>query len=90
MRSVTTNPPTTFAEPRTTAANPTTHMNALLCGCARTIIAPTTTMPTHASQLLSRNVAALLGVLVSDGELSLDWDDEIVAATCVTRKEVAA
>jgi proton-translocating NAD(P)+ transhydrogenase subunit alpha len=48
------------------------------------------TMPTHASQLLSRNVAALLGVLVHDGALSLDWDDEIVAATCVTRKEVAA
>ena len=44
-------------------------------------------MPTHASQLLSRNIASLLGLLVRDGELMLDWDDEIVAETCVTRKE---
>src|SRR4051794_5599246 len=48
------------------------------------------TMPTHASQLLSRNVASLLGLLVSDGDVSLDWDDEVVAGTCVTRKEVTA
>jgi H+-translocating NAD(P) transhydrogenase subunit alpha len=48
------------------------------------------TMPTHASQLLSRNMASLLGLLVKDGELALDWDDEIVAGACVTRKEVAA
>jgi NAD(P) transhydrogenase subunit alpha len=48
------------------------------------------TMATHASQLLSRNVASLLGLIVKDGALELDWDDEIVAGTCVTRKEVAA
>jgi NAD(P) transhydrogenase subunit alpha len=48
------------------------------------------TMATHASQLLSRNVASLLGLLVKDGALSLDWDDEIVAGACVTRREVAA
>jgi|SRR5579862_1494539 len=48
------------------------------------------TMPTHASQLLSRNIASLLGLLVHDGELVLDWDDEIVAATCVTREKAAA
>ena len=47
-------------------------------------------MATHASQLLSRNVASLLGLLVKDGALSLDWDDEIVAGSCVTRREVAA
>ena len=44
-------------------------------------------MPTHASQLLSRNVAALVGLLVKDGQLVLDWDDDIVARTCVTRTE---
>jgi NAD(P) transhydrogenase subunit alpha len=48
------------------------------------------TMATHASQLLSRNVAALVGLFVRDGELVLDWDDEIVAGACVTRREVAA
>ena len=48
------------------------------------------TMPTHASQLLSRNVASLVGLFVRDGELVIDWDDEIVAGSCVTRREVAA
>jgi NAD(P) transhydrogenase subunit alpha len=48
------------------------------------------TMATHASQLLSRNIAALLGLIVADGEVVLNWEDEVVAGTCVTRKEVAA
>jgi NAD(P) transhydrogenase subunit alpha len=47
------------------------------------------TMPTHASQLLSRNVASLVGLFVRDGELVIDWDDEIVSGSCVTRQEVA-
>jgi NAD(P) transhydrogenase subunit alpha len=47
------------------------------------------TMPSHASQLLSRNMASILGLLVVDGALSLNWDDEIVAGSCVTRKETA-
>jgi NAD(P) transhydrogenase subunit alpha len=46
------------------------------------------TMPTHASQFLSRNIAALVALMVSDGTLTLDWDDEIIAGACVTRKEV--
>ena len=45
------------------------------------------TMATHASQLLSRNVAALVGLMVTDGAVSLDWDDDVIAGTCVTRKE---
>jgi NAD(P) transhydrogenase subunit alpha len=50
------------------------------------------TMPYHASQLYSRNVIALVQLLVADGELRLDWDDEVVAGACVTGKpaEVAA
>jgi NAD(P) transhydrogenase subunit alpha len=49
------------------------------------------TMPYHASQLYSRNVVALLQLLVKDGELQLDWEDEIVAGACVAGKqEVAA
>jgi NAD(P) transhydrogenase subunit alpha len=47
-------------------------------------------MPTHASQLLSRNVAALLGLVVRDGSLALDWADEIVAGAVVTGTQVAA
>ena len=44
-------------------------------------------MSTHASQLLSRNVASLIGLLARDGALVLDWDDDIVARSCVTRTE---
>jgi NAD(P) transhydrogenase subunit alpha len=45
------------------------------------------TMPFHASQLYSRNVFALLQHLAPEGELVLDWEDEITAGACVTRKE---
>lgn len=45
------------------------------------------TMPQHASELYARNVAALLGLLLVDGELAPDFSDEILAACCVTRHE---
>jgi H+-translocating NAD(P) transhydrogenase subunit alpha len=49
------------------------------------------TMPAHASQLYSRNVTALLTHLAPEGELRLDFEDEITAGACVTRgTEVAA
>jgi len=41
------------------------------------------TMPIHASQMYSRNVQAFLGLIVENGELKLDFDDEIVRETCV-------
>lgn len=44
-------------------------------------------MPVHASQLYARNVSALLTHLAPEGELNLDFDDEITSATCVTRRE---
>jgi NAD(P) transhydrogenase subunit alpha len=45
------------------------------------------TMPYHASQLYARNVNALLLHLAPEGELVLDFDDEITVGACVTRKE---
>jgi NAD(P) transhydrogenase subunit alpha len=48
------------------------------------------TMPAHASQLYARNVMALLQHLAPEGELKLDWDDEITAGACVTRERPAA
>jgi NAD(P) transhydrogenase subunit alpha len=48
------------------------------------------TMPFHASQLYARNVSSLLQHLAPDGQLALDWDDEITAGACVTRRKVAA
>jgi NAD(P) transhydrogenase subunit alpha len=44
-------------------------------------------MPYHASTLYSRNVQALLLHLAPEGELALDWSDEITAGACVTKKE---
>jgi NAD(P) transhydrogenase subunit alpha len=45
------------------------------------------TMAHHASQLYSRNVTALLLHLAPEGELDLDFGDEITAGACVTRRE---
>jgi NAD(P) transhydrogenase subunit alpha len=46
------------------------------------------TMAEHASQLYARNIEALLGLMVSEeGELKLDFDDEIIAGACITREE---
>jgi len=43
-------------------------------------------MPEHASQLYARNVQSLLELLVSDeGELVLNWEDEVLAGACITR-----
>ena len=47
-------------------------------------------VPVHASQLYARNVHALLMHLAPEGELTLDWDDEITAGACVTREVVPA
>jgi len=47
------------------------------------------TMPYHASTLFSRNVQALLLHLAPEGELALDWSDEITAGACVAGKQEA-
>jgi len=55
-----------------------------------TILGPTnlpSSMPYHASQLYARNVTALVNHLAPEGELKLDFEDEITAGACVTRKE---
>ncbi len=45
------------------------------------------TMPEHSSELYSKNVTALLELLITDGVLAPDFDDEVVAGACVTREE---
>jgi NAD(P) transhydrogenase subunit alpha len=42
------------------------------------------TMPMHASFLYSRNVADFVALIAREGSLRLDFDDEIVAGTCIT------
>jgi H+-translocating NAD(P) transhydrogenase subunit alpha len=44
------------------------------------------TMAEHASQLYARNIQALLGLMITEeGELKLDFDDEVIAGACITR-----
>ncbi len=43
-------------------------------------------MATHASQMYSRNISSLLEHLVEDGELNLDFEDEITRGSCITHE----
>jgi NAD(P) transhydrogenase subunit alpha len=53
-----------------------------------TIVGPlnlASTMPDHASSLYARNVQSLLELMVKEGELALDFEDEIIKGACITR-----
>jgi len=53
------------------------------------ILAPTNlpgSVPVHASQLYSRNVTAFLSLLIKDGDLRLDMNDDVVGPSCVTHE----
>ena len=41
-------------------------------------------MPLHASQMYARNITNLLTLIIQEGELHLDFEDEIVADACIT------
>jgi NAD(P) transhydrogenase subunit alpha len=43
------------------------------------------TLPFHASQLYSRNVASLLALVLKDGKVSLDLNDEILKGATITQ-----
>lgn len=52
-----------------------------------TIHAPLNTpsrMPLHASEMYSKNLLNLLQLIIKDGNLNLDWQDEIIAGSCLT------
>jgi NAD(P) transhydrogenase subunit alpha len=54
-----------------------------------TVLAPTNlpaTVPVHASQLYSRNVTAFLSLLIKNGELQIDMNDDVVGPSCVTHQ----
>ncbi|HUY20726.1 MAG TPA: Re/Si-specific NAD(P)(+) transhydrogenase subunit alpha [Acidimicrobiales bacterium] len=57
------------------------HNGVVVCGLTN----PPAAMPTHASFLFSRNVANFLALIVAEGELRPDFDDEIVKGSCVVR-----
>ena len=43
----------------------------------------------HASQLYARNVANLLLLMVKDGALNLDFEDEVIKGAAVTHGALA-
>jgi NAD(P) transhydrogenase subunit alpha len=52
-----------------------------------TIVAPENlpaTMPAGASQFYARNISALLLGMIKDGNLHLDFEDEVTKATVIT------
>ena len=54
-----------------------------------TILAPTNlaaTVPVHASQLYSRNITSFLSLLIKNGELVIDMNDDVVGPSCVTHQ----
>jgi NAD(P) transhydrogenase subunit alpha len=53
-----------------------------------TILGPlnlASSVPFHASQMLARNIANLLGLLVKKGELKIDLEDQVLADSLVCR-----
>lgn len=42
------------------------------------------TVPTHASQMFSRNMLSFLQHLIKDGNVKLDFQDELTAGACIT------
>ncbi len=54
-----------------------------------TILGPVnlaSSMPTHASQMYSKNITTFLDPMLEDGNLKMDSEDEIISATCITHE----
>jgi NAD(P) transhydrogenase subunit alpha len=52
-----------------------------------TIIGPInlpSSMPVHASQMYAKNISTFLQYMVKEGELQLNFEDDIIGSTCVT------
>jgi NAD(P) transhydrogenase subunit alpha len=52
-----------------------------------TIIGPInlpSSMPVHASQLYAKNLTSLMQLLIKDGQLQVDFADDIIDAACIT------
>ena len=51
------------------------------------VIGPThiaSRMPVHASEMLAKNLFNFISPFIQDGALALDWEDEVLAGTCLT------
>lgn len=51
------------------------------------VIGPThlaSRMPVHASEMYAKNLFNFISPFIKDGALALDWEDEVIAGTCLT------
>jgi NAD(P) transhydrogenase subunit alpha len=58
------------------------HHGVTIVGMAN----PPASMPTHASFLYARNIANFLQLLIVDGRIAPDFNDEIIEGTCLVRQ----
>ena len=49
------------------------------------VLNPAGMVPAVSSELYAKNLTNLLALLVKDGELAVDFEDEIVKGCCITR-----
>ena len=61
----------------------TVDVNGVIVMCPLNLAA---TVPVHASQLYSRNVTAFLSPMIKEGELILDFNDDIVGPSCAVHQ----
>lgn len=47
------------------------------------------TVPVHASQLYSRNIVSFLSLMIKDGELNIDFNDDIIGPSCAVHQSEA-
>lgn len=41
-------------------------------------------MPTHASEMFAKNLYNFVAPMIKDGQLQIDWSDEVIAGACLT------
>jgi NAD(P) transhydrogenase subunit alpha len=41
-------------------------------------------MPVHASEMFAKNLFSFISPFIKEGSLTLDWEDEVLAGTCLT------
>lgn len=64
----------------TVAGEDVMHNNVLIHGAVNL----PSSMAEHASEMYAKNLENLLGLMLKEGELALDWEDEVVAGACLT------
>jgi H+-translocating NAD(P) transhydrogenase subunit alpha len=66
----------------TEAGKTVVHHNVTIIGAVNL----PATAQVHATQLYSKNVSALLQLLIKDGEINLDFTDDIINSVCLTHE----